>query len=186
MTLFLSRRRAGLLTLAAVAAAPATALAATATEISADARRTRDDLYARKPKARELGGKARAVLVFPRVTKAGAVVGGEGGAGALFAGEEVKGFYSIRAASVGLQLGVQKFAYVLFLMTEKALTDLNASGGWALGLAPSLVVVDEGFARTLNTTTLQKDVYAMAFGQKGLMAGSGLEGSKISQIFPDP
>jgi lipid-binding SYLF domain-containing protein len=169
--------------IAALSAGPA--LAAKAGDIAADARRARDRLYASKSKARDLGARAKAVLVFPTITKAGALIGGQGGDGALFVGEQVKGFYSIGAASFGLQLGVQTFGYVLFLMTEEVLDDLNSSGGWAVGLAPSLVIVDEGFARTLNTTTLSKDVYAMAFGQKGLMAGSGLEGSKITQIYPD-
>jgi hypothetical protein len=47
------------------------------------------------------------------------------------------------------------------------------------------VVADEGFAKTMNTTTLTQDVYAMPFGQSGLMAGLGLEGSKISRFTPD-
>ena len=88
------------------------------------------------------------------------------------------------AVTFGFQAGVQTFSYALFFITDSALAYLSKSNGWAIGTGPSVVVVDEGFAKTLNTTTLSQDVYAMPFGQKGLMAGLGLEGSKITQIHP--
>ena len=62
---------------------------------------------------------------------------------------------------------------------------LAESDGWAIGSGPSVVVAEKGVARSLNTTTLTHDVYAFPFGQKGLMAGVGLEGSKITRISPD-
>ena len=61
---------------------------------------------------------------------------------------------------------------------------LKKSEGWSLGSGPSFVVVDKGVAATLNTTTLTQDVYAMTFGQAGLMGGIGLEGAKITRIYP--
>ncbi|HRD29202.1 MAG TPA: twin-arginine translocation pathway signal protein, partial [Caulobacter sp.] len=60
-------------------------------------------------------------------------------------------------------------------MTRSSLDYLHVSDGWSIGTGPSVVFIDEGFARTLNTTTLTQDVYAIAFGQRGLMAGTGLE-----------
>ena len=47
------------------------------------------------------------------------------------------------------------------------------------------MVVDEGMARTLSSTTRKDDIYAFIFGQKGLMAGLGVQGSKITRINPD-
>ena len=53
----------------------------------------------------------------------------------------------------------------------------------ALGVGrPSIVIVDKGKAKSLTTTTLQDDVYAFIFDQKGLMAGLGLQGSKITKL----
>jgi lipid-binding SYLF domain-containing protein len=86
------------------------------------------------------------------------------------------------AGSYGLQAGLQKFGYALFLMTDAALTYLDNSAGWEVGVGPSIVVVDEGVARTLTSTTLRKDVYAFIFNQKGLMAGLGIQGSKITKV----
>ena len=92
------------------------------------------------------------------------------------------GYYNSVAGSYGLQAGAQSFGYVLFLMTNSAVNYLNRSGGWEIGVGPSIVVVDEGIAHTLTTTTLKSDVYAFVFDQKGLMAGMGLQGSKITKI----
>ena len=69
-------------------------------------------------------------------------------------------------------------------MDKDSLHYLNKSGGFEVGGAPSLVVADEGFSRSLSTTTLQNGIYAFFFGQKGLMAGLSLQGTKISQYTP--
>jgi lipid-binding SYLF domain-containing protein len=70
----------------------------------------------------------------------------------------------------------------MFLMTPAALNYLNTSGGWEVGVGPSIVVVDTGVARNLTTTTIQSDIYAFVFDQKGLMGGIGIQGSKITRI----
>jgi lipid-binding SYLF domain-containing protein len=86
------------------------------------------------------------------------------------------------AASYGLQAGIQSFGYALFLMTDAAVQYLDRSGGWELGTGPSIVILDTGAARALTTTTMKQDVYAVFFDQRGLMAGLGLQGSKISRM----
>ena len=169
----------------ALAIAPR-AHAAGAAKIAAEARAARDRLYAADPKARAMGAQAKAVVVFPEIVKAGAVVGGQTGEGAAFVNNKVVGFFRISAASYGLQLGVQRFSYALFLMTDDAINYMRNNSGWSLGTGPSLVVADSGFMKSANTSTLKKDIYAVPFGQKGLMAGTGLEGSKITQITPGP
>ncbi len=172
--------------LLAILLAPAAAQATSASKLNADSSAALQQLYAQSPKARELGAKAQAILVFPSIKKAGFMVGGQGGNGTLFQKGRPTANYSIFAGSFGLQAGVQKFSYALFIVSRSALDYLSNSKGWAIGSGPSVVMVDEGFARTMNTTTLKKDIYAMPFGQKGLMAGLGLEGSKITPIHPDP
>jgi len=162
------------------------AAAASASKLASKSRQALDRLYAANPKARQLGAKAQGVLVFPEIVKAGAMVGGQTGDGAMLIGGRATSFYNTSAASFGLQLGAQKYGYALFFITESAMDYLKKSGGWSIGTGPSVVLVDEGFAKSMNTTTLTQDVYAVAFNQKGLMAGAGLEGSKITQIYPDP
>jgi len=58
------------------------------------------------------------------------------------------------------------------------------TGGFAIGSAPNIVVVDHGAAVSASTTTLTQDVYVFTFAQKGLMAGIDIHGSKITRIHP--
>lgn len=161
------------------------ARAESAAELSREAQGALDRLYQQEPRTRELGKKAVGVLVFPRILKGGLLVGAETGDGALIRGDKVQGYYNISAVSFGLQAGAQAFSYALFFMNEPALRYLDQSDGWSLGAGPSLVVVDDSYASSITTTTLSQDVYAVPFGGQGLMAGMGLEGSKITRTQPD-
>ena len=158
------------------------ASAATAAELNSAGKAALSRLYSQSTKATRFSQGARAVLVFPKIVKAGFMIGAQGGEGVLFVGGRPTAYYKISAVSYGLQAGGQSFSYALFFMNDKALTYLSKSNGWAIGSGPSVVVIDQGKAMSNTTTTITEDVYAFPFGQKGLMAGLGLEGSKISPI----
>lgn len=168
--------------LAVTLATPLPAIAASAGEIERDVDRALEDLYRSNPVTKTLAAEATGILVFPSIVKGGFVVGAQYGEGALRRGGQTVGYYSSVAASYGLQAGVQTFGYALFFMNPPALQYLEKSAGWELGTGPSIVVLDAGKAAALTTTTLRDDVYAFFFDQKGLMAGLGLQGSKISRI----
>lgn len=159
---------------------------ASRSQIASDSRHALDELYAKNSTARKLGRSATGVLVFPKIVKGGLVVGAEGGNGALFTHGEVSAYYQTAGASYGLQAGVQEFGYALFLMNNSEVRNLNEAKGWEVGASPSLVIVDQGMATSLTTKTIQKGTYAFFFNQKGLMAGLGLKGSKITRIEPGP
>lgn len=166
-------------------AAPLPASAATKAEINNDADAALQTLYESTPLAKMLAEKAVAVLVFPSIVKGGFIIGGQYGDGALREGTTTIGYYRSVAFSYGLQAGVQSFGYALIFMKPSALDYLKKSAGWELGVGPSIVVVDKGAARSLSTTTAKSDIYAFFFDQKGLMAGLGLQGTKITKINPD-
>jgi lipid-binding SYLF domain-containing protein len=152
-------------------------------ELQANSRQALKNLLDTHPKAAELRTKAKAVLVFPDILKAGLIVGGEGGNGTMFGPKgEVLGYYNAAAVSYGLQAGAQSFSQAMFLMTDEAVSYLNKSDGWSVGVGPSVVVLDEGAAKSMTTTTLKSDVYAFIYGQQGLMAGLGVEGQKITRL----
>ena len=169
---------------AVILAGPRQTLAADTAKIERDAREALAELYKTTPAAKVLGDKAKAILVFPSILKAGLIIGGQGGNGALFMDGKVAGFFNTAAASYGLQAGAQEFAYAMFLMTDAAIESIKKADGWEVGVGPSIVVVDEGVAKSLTTTTAKDDVYAFIFGQKGLMAGIGIQGSKITKLNP--
>jgi len=158
------------------------ALAASGHLLDQDAEAALASLYGNNPGAKALGDKAVGILVFPTVTKAGFIIGAQSGDGVLFEKGKVMGHYNTGAASVGLQAGAQTYGYALFFMTAADLAYLKKSDGWSLGVGPSIVVVDSGAAKDASTLTGQKGVYGFIFDQKGLMAGMGLVGQKISKI----
>jgi lipid-binding SYLF domain-containing protein len=178
------RMQAAILLLAAIVvslSAPL-ALAASRDQLVRDANRALKDLYATNSMAKLLGGKAKGILVFPNIVKAGFMFGGHLGDGVLTKKGKTAGYYNSVAASYGLQFGVQVFGYAMFFMNDAALAYLDKSGGWEVGVGPSIVVVDTGAGKSMTSTTLTQDIYAFIFSQKGLMAGMGLQGSKITRL----
>ena len=160
------------------------ALAASASAIDRDARAALDSLYRHTPGAKELGDKAVGVLVFPSIVKGGFIFAGQFGDGALRKKGKSVAYYRSLAASYGFQAGIQAFGYVLFFMDDASLQYLDRTEGFEVGVGPSLVVLDSGFGKNISTTTLQKGVYAFIFDQKGLMGGMGIQGTKITRIYP--
>ena len=151
-------------------------------ELQANARAALSSLEAQDPLAAALAKRAVAVLVFPEVTKAGFLIGGEYGNGIMFRGERFAGHYNTAGVSYGLQAGAQTFGYALFFMNERALQALDDAGGLQVGVGPSVVVLDQGKAKSLTSEMLTSDAYAFVFDQQGLMAGVGLEGTKITKL----
>ncbi|MFN2425652.1 MAG: YSC84-related protein [Candidatus Binatia bacterium] len=171
------------LALAGILFAPSPpAFALSGAELREDAAAALAHLYKTRPEAKELGAKAKAILIFPNIVKAGFIVGGSYGEGVLQKGGQSVGYYSSVAASYGFQAGAQAFGYALFLMNDSALHYLDKSEGWEIGVGPSIVIVNEGVAKNLTSTTLQNDIYAFVFDQKGLMAGIGIQGTKVTKI----
>ena len=108
-----------------------------------------------------------------------------GGNGALVRQDgSIQDFYQTGGLSYGLQAGVQKYGYALFLMDREAFVNINRAEGWEVGSSPSLVIVDKGKSSSLSTTTIDSGTYAFFFNQTGLMGGLGLQGSKITRIHP--
>jgi len=155
---------------------------ATADDLTSDCRRALQQLVAQNPAAAKCKSKAVAVLVFPDVVKAGFIFGAQGGKGILLVHGRPNGRYRTVAASYGLQAGVQKYGYALFLMNQKAVDWVNNTRGWEIGTGPSVVIVDKGMARSFTTSTMHSGIYAFTYDQQGLMAGLGLQGSKIKRI----
>jgi lipid-binding SYLF domain-containing protein len=156
--------------------------AATAADLDRDANQALQTLYKSNPVALDISKKARAILVFPHIIKAGLVFGGSYGEGVLMKNMHVVDYYNSVTASWGWQAGAESYGYVVFLMSDKAEQYLKKTEGWEIGVGPTVVAVDEGVAKNLSTSTLKSDAYAFIFDQQGLMASLSIEGTKISRI----
>jgi len=156
--------------------------AATAEDLDHHAAQALQTLYRTNEAAAKIGKVAKAALIFPNIVKAGLIFGGGYGEGVLMEGSQAIDYYNSVTGSWGLQAGAQSYGYVVFLMNDKARSYLQKSKGWEIGVGPTVVVVNEGVAKNLSSTTLQDDAYAFIFDQQGLMASVSIEGTKISRI----
>jgi lipid-binding SYLF domain-containing protein len=133
------------------------------------------------------GGKeflksAKGVLVFPSVIKAGLVVGGEYGEGAMRINGKTVDYYSTAAASFGFQLGAQSKTVVLVFMEDKALKNFRGSSGWEAGVDGSVALIELGAGGAIDTTNIKDPIVGFVFGNKGLMYNLTLEGSKFTKL----
>ena len=156
--------------------------AATAADLDRSAAQALQTLYRKNEAAAKIGRIAKAALVFPNIVRAGLIFGGGYGEGVLMEGSRAIDYYNSVSGSWGLQAGAESYGYVVFLMNDKATSYLQKSKGWEIGVGPTVVLVNEGVAKNLSSTTLQDDAYAFIFGQQGLMASLSIEGTKISRI----
>ncbi|MDB2415210.1 lipid-binding SYLF domain-containing protein [Rickettsiales bacterium] len=158
------------------------AMAATEKDLQKDADQSLEILTKTDPVAKAIAKKAKAILIFPSIVKAGLIFGGAYGEGLMQKDGKVDGYYNSFTASWGLQAGAQSYGYVVFLMSDKAIKYVKDTKGWEIGVGPTVVLVDEGVAKNLSTSSLQDDAYAYIFDQSGLMAGVSIEGTKITHI----
>lgn len=168
------------LCLATLAASPA--FADSKVELDAKVQEARAELARHTSAGAELAAKARGVLVFPRVIKAGFGVGGEYGEGALLVGGRTVGYYNIAAASIGLQLGAQARTEIILFMTADALAKFRDSQGWKAGVDGSVALATLGAGGSIDTETARKPIIGFIFSNKGLMYNLTFEGSKITKI----
>lgn len=185
--MMISRRSLlAMIPLAAAAAtppfAPAAASQAERDEIDAMVNAALERLYAENAAAKELAGKARGILVLPRITKAGFVVGGQAGKGALRVGGVSDGYYRVVSASLGFQAGAQTYSQVLMFMTQSALDKFRGSNGWEAGVDGSVAIIEKGATVDVDTTQAQNPIIGFVFGEQGLMAAANIEGSKYSKL----
>jgi lipid-binding SYLF domain-containing protein len=157
------------------------AMAATAEKIDADVNACLNNFE-------DIGGagevikKAKGVLVFPKVFKAGFGIGGEYGEGALRIKGETVGYYNTAAASLGFQFGGQKKTIIIAFMQEDALNKFRQASGWKVGVDASVAVIAVGAGGAIDTASINQPIIAFVLDQKGLMYNLTLEGSKITKM----
>jgi lipid-binding SYLF domain-containing protein len=158
------------------------AVAASAQELNAEADAALARLQQSEPVTADMLANAKGILIFPEIIKAGLLVGAAAGEGVMRVGGKADGYYRSTAVSYGLQAGVAKFGYVMFLMDDESVDYVRNTSGWEVGVGPNITVADKGIAKKLSTTTVNSGIYVFFIDQKGFFAGAGIEGTKISRI----
>ncbi len=187
-TAFVSLCFAGLVPGFSAAIAADTATQAAQIDQATDA--TLHNLFNTVPGSKDAVTQAAGVLVFPDITKAGFIVGGSNGNGALriggagrgYYGGRSVGYYKVTGASFGLQAGAESHSMAIVFRTRDALQRFENSNGWDLGADASVAVIQNGAGGGVNASQADKPVQVYVFGHQGLMGSLSLEGTKISRL----
>ncbi len=171
-----------LVLLCAASVGPKRAHSATAKEIDVSVDVALEKFRKEVKGANEFLRVAKGVLVFPKVFKAGFVIGGEYGEGALRIGGKTVEYYSLAGGSVGFQFGAQTKTIIIIFMEKSELERFRRSDGWEAGVDGSIAVLDVGAGGSIDTTTVKSPIVAFVIGQKGLMVDISLKGAKFTKI----
>ena len=158
--------------------------AKTAQEINASVNACLDRFYKQVKGGKEMTAKAKGVLVMPNVVKAGLIVGGEYGEGALRVGGKTASYYNMASGSVGFQIGGEAKDFVILFMTDEALKQFQASKGWEVGLDGNVALINIGGGERVDFTKMKDPIIGFVFDVKGLMADISLKGAKFTKINP--
>ncbi len=128
---------------------------------------------------------AKGMLVMPNITKAGFVIGGKYGQGALLVNSRTDGYYSLAEGSVGWQIGAEQYDMVILFMTDEVLNKFKRSENWEAGVDAEITLITKGAELSVETLRSQHPIAGFIFGQKGLMGGLSVKGAKFTKIHPD-
>ena len=128
---------------------------------------------------------ARGILVIPRMWKAGVLLGFEFGEGALIVDGIKIQYYKALTTSVGLQIGVGSKDLVVLFFDDTAMDNFLYSSGWEVGVDGAVALFSRGAAGAVDSITFKDPIVGFVFGQKGLIAGVSIEGTKFTKIWPD-
>ena len=160
----------------------ASATAASKQEIDATVQETLAKFYQETSAGKRLAEDAVAMLVFPKVIKAGVGIGGEYGEGALLSNGRTLDYYNTTSASIGFQLGAQIKSQIILFMTEQALNKFRNSDGWEAGVDGSVALIEFSAAQEISSNSIQDPIIGFILSNKGLMYNLTFEGSKMSKI----
>ncbi len=158
------------------------ASAASKDEIDAEVRESIEAFYQHTSAGKELAQKAKGMLVFPKVIKAGIGIGGEYGEGSLLIKNKPVAYYSIASASIGFQLGAQARTQIVLFMNDNVLASFRNSKGWQAGVDGSVALATLGAGGAIDTETAKEPIIGFIFSNKGLMYNLTFQGSKISKL----
>ena len=130
----------------------------------------------------ELIKKANGYLVFPQIYKAGFVVGGEYGEGALVQQGSITSYYKLYSTSIGLQAGAEKRSLLVLFLTQEALDKFINREEWKVGIDGGIAVMNWSTSTDLSSVAIKKDTIAIPFSKVGVMANISLEGTVFQKM----
>ena len=160
-------------------------MAESKSEIESDSNEALQKFYKDVSGGKKYLDKANAYLVFPDIKEAGFFVGGKYGEGVLRIGDTSKAYYSITSASIGLQMGVQKYAMIIAFTSDAALNKfLLNDDEWETDVDGKIAMAEWNSKEELDPE-YEESMVAFVFDSTGMMGSFTMEGTKFKRIRPD-
>jgi lipid-binding SYLF domain-containing protein len=133
------------------------------------------DIKKTDPSIQRFFDNAQGYAVFPEIVTAGVGVGGAAGDGEVFEKGKFVGYTDLSQGSVGLQLGAQKYAEIIFFENESSLVNFK-SGTTEFDTRASAVAAKAGAAAAADYAN-GVAIFTLPIG--GLMAQATVGGQKF-------
>jgi lipid-binding SYLF domain-containing protein len=154
-----------------------------ATKLEGEAKATLTKFQADTKGSEEVLANAKGILVCPKITKGGFIIGVESGDCVLTKGAPKPIYYGTSALKGGLLAGISWYSMILVLNTDEAVAKFTkGEREWEMGVDASVAVAKVGAGGALDTTNLKKDIVSFIFGEKGLMGDVSFSGSRFKKL----
>ena len=144
-------------------------------QLKSDATATQQKMVAEDPSLQAAIDRSAGHIVFPEISQGGFVVGGAGGKGVIFERGMPAGYAELSQASIGAQVGGQKYAEMI-IVEDKATLDRIKTGMFDLGGEASAVVLRQGAAAG---ATFKNGVAVVINPIAGAMVSASITGQQI-------
>jgi lipid-binding SYLF domain-containing protein len=173
------------LALATFFALTSTTMAKSADSIDRDANEAINKFIAENKGGDAFLVKSKAFLVFPDIKEAGMFIGGKYGEGVLRVQRTTKAYYSIKSASIGMQMGAQQYAMIIAFTSDAALNKFLLDDDWKTDVDGKIAMAEWNSKEELDDIDFDDDMVAFVFDSTGIMGSFTMEGTKFKRIKPD-
>lgn len=141
-----------------------------------EARSTLKTMMASDPSIERILESATGYVVFPKVTSGALIIGGEGGDGVVFRGNDPWGVARLAKGSIGAQVGGEIYSELIVLLTESAFESFTA-GEFKFAAGMKAVAIKSGAA---TAAPVSDGMITLTMTRGGLIASVAIGGQKFS------
>jgi len=157
-----------------------------AKEMKRDAQKALKKFHKEVSNSNQLIKKAKAIIVFKDVKEAGFMLGGRYGEGVLIVGDQIKEYISITSATMGMQMGVQKYSLVVLITSNSMLKEiLRDDNDWEANIDVNVAVAEWNAKEERDDIDMGSSLTGFLFDSKGAMGSFVMEGTHFTTITPD-
>lgn len=117
-----------------------------------------------------------AQVVFPRIAKAGIIIGGNYGEGYLIRNNRIVGLVDVAGGNIGFQAGLQNYSQVTYIFSERAYSNLIKNGDMSLSGTLSYGRQGKIEKTAIATDNLGESLRTLVFNETGTVFGASIEG----------